>query len=82
VKDKNCYLLAVSHKFLSRWKNYFSQLLNVHGVSNVSHTEIHISEQLVPNPTSSEFEIANANLKDTNRHVVVKFQRKRLKQDV
>jgi hypothetical protein len=34
VKDKNCDLLADSH-ILNRWKNYFSQLLNVHSVTDV-----------------------------------------------
>jgi hypothetical protein len=31
VKDKRGDLLADSHKILNRWKNYFCQLLNVHG---------------------------------------------------
>jgi hypothetical protein len=30
VKDENGDLLADSHNILNRWKNYFSQLLNVH----------------------------------------------------
>jgi hypothetical protein len=30
VKDENGDLLADSHIILNRWKNYFSQLLNVH----------------------------------------------------
>jgi hypothetical protein len=29
VKDENGDLLADSHNILNRWKNYFSQLLNV-----------------------------------------------------
>jgi hypothetical protein len=37
VKDDNCNLLADSCKYiLNRWKNYFSQLLNVHRVSELS----------------------------------------------
>jgi hypothetical protein len=35
VKDENGDLLACSHNILNRWKNYFSQLLNVHNVSDV-----------------------------------------------
>jgi hypothetical protein len=35
VKDENGVLLADSHDILNRWKNYFSQLLNVHNVSDV-----------------------------------------------
>jgi hypothetical protein len=33
-------LLADSHNILNRWKNYFSQLLNVHRVSDVRQIEI------------------------------------------
>jgi hypothetical protein len=32
VKDENSDLLADSHNILNRWKNYFSQLFNVHNV--------------------------------------------------
>jgi flavorubredoxin len=35
VKDANGYLLADSHNILNMRKNYFSQLLNVHNVSDV-----------------------------------------------
>jgi hypothetical protein len=35
VKYENGDLLADSHNILNRWKNYFSQLLNVHNVSDV-----------------------------------------------
>jgi hypothetical protein len=35
VKDENGNMLADSHNILNRWKNYFSQLLNVHIVSDV-----------------------------------------------
>jgi hypothetical protein len=44
VKDKSCYLLADCHNTLKRWKNYFSHLLNVHGVNNVIQTEMHKAE--------------------------------------
>jgi hypothetical protein len=32
VKDENGDLLADSHNILNRWKNFFSQLCNVHSV--------------------------------------------------
>jgi hypothetical protein len=48
VKDENGDLLADSHNILNRWKNYFSQLLNVQSVSDVRQIEIHTAEQLVP----------------------------------
>jgi hypothetical protein len=37
VKDENGDLLADFHSILNRWKNYFSQLLNVHNDSDVRH---------------------------------------------
>jgi hypothetical protein len=38
-------------------------LLNVHRVSDVRHIEIHSAEQLVPDPSPYEVEIAIAKLK-------------------
>jgi hypothetical protein len=35
VKDENSDLLADSHQNLNGWKNYFSQLLNIHSISDV-----------------------------------------------
>jgi hypothetical protein len=43
VKDENGDLLADSHNILNRWKNYFSQLLNVYRVSDVRQTEMQLS---------------------------------------
>ncbi|PNF35141.1 hypothetical protein B7P43_G09272 [Cryptotermes secundus] len=47
VKDENGDLFADSHNILNGWKNYFSQLLNVHRVSDVRQIEIHTAELLV-----------------------------------
>jgi hypothetical protein len=58
VKAENGDLLADSHSILNRWKNYFCQLVNVHGVTEVRHTERHTAEPLVSEHSSSEFEIA------------------------
>jgi sorting nexin-29 len=58
VKEENGDLLADPHSILNRWKNYFCQLLNVHGVSDVRQTEIHSAEPLVPERCS--FEVENA----------------------
>jgi hypothetical protein len=62
VKDENGDLLADSHNILNRWKNYFSQLLNVHNVSDVRQIEVHMAEPLVPSPSRLEVEIAIAKL--------------------
>jgi hypothetical protein len=53
VKDVSSGLLADSH-------NNFSQLLNVHGASDVRQVEIHAAESLVPDPSPFESEIAIA----------------------
>jgi len=38
VKDEKGDLVAGSHNNLARWKNLFSQLLNIHGVIGVRQT--------------------------------------------
>jgi hypothetical protein len=60
VNDENGDLLAASHNTLNMWKNCYSQVLNVHRVSDVRQTEIHTAEPLVPQPSSFETEIAIA----------------------
>jgi hypothetical protein len=52
VKDENGDLLADFPNILNTWKNYFSQLLNVHRVCDVTQVEIHTAERLVPEPSS------------------------------
>jgi hypothetical protein len=42
------------------WKSCFSQLLNVHSVSDVRQIEVHRAGQLVPGPSRLEVEIAIA----------------------
>jgi hypothetical protein len=61
VKDENGDLLADSHHALNWWKNYFSQLLNVHNVSHVRQIEVHTAEPSVPGTSRLENEIAIAN---------------------
>jgi hypothetical protein len=63
VKDVNGDLLADFNTILNRWKSYFSQLLNIHNVSDVRQTEIHTDESLVPGPSHLEVEISIAKLK-------------------
>jgi hypothetical protein len=63
VKDENGDLLADSHSTIKRWKNYFCQLLNVHGDSDVRQTEMHTAEPLVPESSCFEVEIAIEKLK-------------------
>jgi hypothetical protein len=49
-------MLADTRNILTRWKNYFSQLLNVHSFSDVKQIEIHTAEPFVPDPSPSEVE--------------------------
>jgi hypothetical protein len=73
VKDENGDLLAVSHNNLNRWKNYYSQLLNVHGVSNVRQMKIHIAELLAHDTSTFEVETDIATLICINHQAVIKF---------
>jgi hypothetical protein len=58
VKDDKGDLVADSQSILIRWRNYFSQPLNVHGVNDVRQTQIHTAEPLVPEPSASDSELA------------------------
>jgi hypothetical protein len=49
--------LQIPTVFFNRWKNYFSQLLNVHSVSDVRQIAVHTTESLVPGPNLLEVEI-------------------------
>jgi hypothetical protein len=63
IKEENGDLLADSHSILNIWRNYVCQLLNIHRVNDVRQTEIHPAVPLVPEPCSSEVEIAIEKLK-------------------
>jgi hypothetical protein len=63
VKHDNGNLLEDSHNILNRWRNYFSQLLNVHNVSDVRQIEVHTAEPIVAGPSGLEVQIAIAKLK-------------------
>ena len=63
VKDEKGDLVTDSHSILARWRNYFCQLFNVHGISNVSKRERHIAEPLLPEPSAFEVELAIEKLK-------------------
>jgi hypothetical protein len=74
VKEENGDLLADSHSILNRWKNYFCKLFYVHGINDGRQTEIHTAESLVPEPNSSEVEIAIEKLKGIDHQVLNKFR--------
>jgi hypothetical protein len=53
VKDAQGHMVVDSHSILARWRNYFPQVLNVHGVNDVRQAEKHTAELLVPEPSVS-----------------------------
>ena len=56
--DEKDDLLADSHCIATRWKKYFNQLFNVHGVKDVGQVEIPTADPLVPEPSAFEFQLA------------------------
>jgi hypothetical protein len=76
MKDENGDLLADSHNILNRPKNFFSQLLNAHNVSDVRQIEVLTAEPLVSGPHHIEVEIAIAKFKSINLQAVIKFWQK------
>ena len=50
------------HSILVRWRNHFSQLLNVHGVRDVRQTEILTTEPPVPEHSAFHFQIPTEKL--------------------
>ena len=63
MKDEKGDLVADSRNILNRWRNYFSQLLNVRGINDVNRTATHTVEQLVHEPIAFDVELAIENLK-------------------
>ena len=55
VKDEKCDLVTDSHSIWGRWRNHFSQLLNIHWPNDVRQTEILIAVPPVPAPSAFEF---------------------------
>jgi len=64
TKDEKRDLVADPHSIMARWKNYFSQLLNVYEVNDIRQAEIHTAEPLVPEPSAFEVDLAIEKLKN------------------
>ena len=56
-------MITDSRSIFAGWRNHFTQLLNVHGLNEVRHAEIHTAEPLVPEPSAFEVELAVEKLK-------------------
>ena len=52
VKDEKGDLVADSHSIVARWRNYFSQLFNMHEFKDAGQVEIPTAEPLVPEPSA------------------------------
>jgi hypothetical protein len=63
---RRVFWMHTPHTILGRWRDHFSQLLNIYRVNYVRHTEIWTAEPLVPNATACEFEVTFEELKTTN----------------
>jgi hypothetical protein len=63
IEDENDNLLAHSQSVLNRWKNFFNQVLNVHGVHDVRQMDIHTAEPSMPEANLVEVQIAIGKLK-------------------
>ena len=58
VENEKTCLFAEPHSILARWRNRFSQLINVHGVNDVRQTEKHKAEPPMPAPSSFDVDMA------------------------
>ena len=58
LKDETGDLVTGCYSILVRWRDYYSQLLNVIGFHDVRQTETHTAEPLVPERSAFEFELA------------------------
>ena len=76
--------LQIPTVFFARWRNPFSQLLNIHGVNVTRQTGIHAAEPLVPEPSAFEVELVIEKLKSHKSPgmVLIKYQQNCLKQGV
>jgi hypothetical protein len=63
MKDENGNLIADSQSVLNMWKNFFNQVLNIHGVHDVRQMDIHTAEPLVTEASLFEVEVAIGKLK-------------------
>jgi hypothetical protein len=63
IKDENGNLLTDPQSVLNWWKNFFNQVLNVHGVHDIRQIDIHMAEPSVPEPSLIEVKIAIGKLK-------------------
>ena len=74
VKDEKGNLVADFYSIVARWRKYFSQLLNIHGVNDITYAEICTAEPIMPEPSAFEVELAIEKQKVKNHHILIKSQ--------
>ena len=68
-------LVTDCNSILSKWREHISQPLNIHGVSHVRQMEIQTAEQLVPEPSAFDVELAiDKAKKDAIHQILIKCQ--------
>ena len=63
VNDEKVEMVADCHSIMARWKNNYSQILNVHVFSDVRQAEIQTAEPLVPETSVLKYDLAIEKLK-------------------
>jgi len=58
IKDEKGDLVRDSHSILARWRNHFSQLLNVQGFNDIRQRKIHTAKLPVPELSALEIQMA------------------------
>jgi hypothetical protein len=72
IKDENGNLLSDPQSVLNRWKNFFNQVLNIHGVHDVRQMDIHMAEPSVL--ALSKWKLLLESRKVINPWVLIRFQ--------
>ena len=79
VNDEKVDFVADFHSIMARWRNYFSKILNVHGISDVRQAEIHTAVPLVPKSSVLVFEIAIEKLKSHKSQGIIQITAEKIK---
>jgi hypothetical protein len=81
IVEKSSFV-AYPYSTVARWRKHFSQLLNVNGVNDVRHTEIHTVDPLVPEPNATEIDLAIEKLKSNKPPGTDKISAELIKADL
>jgi hypothetical protein len=73
IKDENDNLLADPQSVFNKWKNFFNQVLNVHGVHDIRQMDIHMAKPLLPELSLVKVKTAIGKLKSYNARVLIRF---------